>query len=223
MTARMIPPLIRGLLSTVPLDTMIQNSIKDMHVEGLDYVCLMRSRHLTVKLYFFQDNLTEAPEVVAPHNHRYDFDTYCLKGSVTNRIYSELDEHGRPIRHPRSSKATPMDFEHFEYWSPHVYDNDPNIVPFVWRGHARLIEVDKTTVTGEWPDRIEHYFMNGDNIHTITINEPGTVLCLLQYEDRDLSYTTTYLKDRTPPSLKGANKKFTAPELLRKTIGGLVT
>lgn len=64
------------------MEEVIANSFKDFHSKGLDYICLRRSPVLTTKLYFFDGDVSKLPEVVNPHDHRYDFSTVCLSGCV---------------------------------------------------------------------------------------------------------------------------------------------
>ena len=68
----------RRLLPIVPsvsMEEVLANSFRDFHAKGLDYVCLKRRPSETVKLYFFDGDVSKLPEVVNPHDHRYDFST----------------------------------------------------------------------------------------------------------------------------------------------------
>lgn len=60
--------------------TLIQNSYRDFHAKGLDYVCLKRTPDHTVKVYFLDGDVSKVPEVVNPHDHRYAFETTVLSG-----------------------------------------------------------------------------------------------------------------------------------------------
>lgn len=76
-------------MNQIPMDYVIANSFKDYHVKGFDYICLQRSPRETVKLYFFDGDVSKMPEVVNPHDHRYDFDTVCLSGAVEYLVSSQ--------------------------------------------------------------------------------------------------------------------------------------
>ena len=72
------------LPARLDIDQIVEHSFKDMHVRGFDYLCLHRSPEETIKLYFFDGDMAKKPEVVAPHDHRYDFETYVAAGAVEN-------------------------------------------------------------------------------------------------------------------------------------------
>lgn len=72
----------------------IEHSYKNLHVKGFDYLCLKRTDAHTRKVYFFDGKVSQLPEVVNPHDHRYHFDTTVLTGVMSNSIYEE-DESGQ--------------------------------------------------------------------------------------------------------------------------------
>jgi hypothetical protein len=74
----------------VDLDEVLENSYRDFHAKGFDYLCLRRTPERTVKAYFFEGDVAQAPEVIAPHDHRYSFRTEVLTGSVVNRLYQPV-------------------------------------------------------------------------------------------------------------------------------------
>ena len=49
------------------IDNVIENSFKNFHAKGLDYICLSRTPQLTLKLYILDGDASESPEVVNPH------------------------------------------------------------------------------------------------------------------------------------------------------------
>jgi hypothetical protein len=75
----------------VNIDEILANSFKDYHVKGFDYVCLKRSPTETLKLYFFDGDVSKLPEVVNPHDHRYDFDTWVICGRTENKFRTPLN------------------------------------------------------------------------------------------------------------------------------------
>jgi hypothetical protein len=157
---------------TVPdelMETMLQNSYRNFHAKGFDYLCLKRTPELTLKAYFFDGDVSKLPEVVMPHDHRYAFQTCCLAGKVLDRTY-----------HPSSSalgrlnvEAQPYDMFHYE--TP-LNGGDG----FTWIGVEWL--------ACRWHDQIQRtpggsYRHDHWDIHTIQIAEEQTVLLLAQFAD----------------------------------------
>jgi hypothetical protein len=148
---------------------MISNSYKNFHCKGLDYLCLTRSPAVTVKAYFFDGDVRQLPEVVSPHNHRYDFLSVVLAGSVENRTYIR-SKHGQV-------------YDEFDFYTPLNGGRG-----FVWRDEATLslrsaalYQKDGWFAGSNGPNG--RYMSGHDEIHTIQIHTPETVLLLMQYAD----------------------------------------
>lgn len=182
--------------SDTTMAEVIENSFFDYHVKGFDYVCLRRSPQETVKLYFFDGDVSKMAEVVNPHDHRYDFDTICIAGEVENRTYAEA---------PGLGETPPgAVFQQFAYRTPLNGGNG-----FEWKRETRLIQTGtiRRAASGA-------YRMRFDEIHTIQLLQPETVLGLVQYEDRVTDAPTmTFTRDREPPSLDGLYRKPSADEV----------
>ena len=185
----------------IPLsvEEVIQHSFMNYHVKGFHYLNVRRSANLTMKLYFFEGDVATLPEVVAPHDHRYDFRTTVVRGVVENRLY-EVPERQRMAR----KRCL---FQKFAYRTPLNGGSG-----FTWVGEEYLTPFcDARYAAGQ------SYIMGAEQLHTIQIIEPGTVLRLDQYADRvpvGLP-TTTYTLNREPPSLSGLYRKPTPDEVLR--------
>lgn len=179
---------------TVTVDEICANSFRDYHVKGFDYICLRRSPTETVKLYFFDGDVSKLPEVVSPHDHRYDFSTLCVAGRVQNMWFAE-DRTGQP-------------FQRFAYETPLNGGQG-----FTWVGETRLKNVRKFTASAG-----RRYHMGFDEIHTIRLVENNTVICLVQHEDRVALNrpTLTFTRDREPPSLAGLYGRFTPDQVLAR-------
>lgn len=194
-----------------PPQHIIANSYKNFHAKGFHYLCLYRSPELTRKVYIAEDHVTEMPEVVNPHDHRYNFRTEVLAGSVTNLLYTTPPKDGFAQRRFTSAGV----FQHFDYRTPLLGGNG-----FTWRGETELGVLSEHTYT---PTRA--YLMNEYELHTIRINQPGTVLLLDQYADvvADDAPTSTYFPDTNAPDLtdSGLYEKFTADEIV--TLLGTIT
>lgn len=175
------------------MDEVIANSFKDYHTKGFDYICLKRTPTLTEKVYFFDGNVSALPEVVNPHDHRYDFGTICLAGEVENIWYREGQ--GKP-------------YQTFDYRTP-LNGGDG----FHWSGETLLAEQARMKCGAG-----SAYVMSFFELHTIRMVQPETVLFLTQWEDkvRPGRSTRTFTQDREPPSLSGLYSKPTADDVIAK-------
>lgn len=184
----------------VRMDDVIQNSFKDYHVRGFDYLCLKRSPWETLKVYFFDGDVSSMPEVVTPHDHRYDFSTTVLAGRSENVWYQDAE-----IKSSRRYGGEV--FERFEYRSKLV---DPDSFGFVHAGTVKLRETNRTSFGPG-----QTYDMFHDEIHTIRMVENETILALVQYEDRVTDQPTqAFFRGKETPSLSGLYEKFTPDQVL---------
>lgn len=180
----------------VTIDEIIAHSFKDYHVKGFDYICLRRSPTETVKVYFFDGDVSKLPEVVNPHDHRYDFSTLCVAGAVENIWFMRTPPHRGEV------------FAKFEYRTPLNGGNG-----FTFAGTETLKPIIKSTA-----DAGSVYHMHADEIHTIRLCENETVICLVQREDKVPleECTTTWTRGEEPPNLEGMYSKFTPDQVLAK-------
>lgn len=180
---------------TMNLDDMIEHSFRNFHVRGFDYLCIKRTPEHTRKVYFFDGNVSQLPEVVNPHNHRYHFRTTILSGVMSNSAYTRNDKHGEV-------------YNEFD-WSTPLNGGDG----FTWRRETRLMERQRFFYIPH-----EVYNMRAEDLHTIRMHAEGTVLVLDQYEDVVPvgQPTRTFMKERKAPALDGLYEKFTADQLLQR-------
>lgn len=147
----------------VELDEILEHSYRDFHAKGFDYLCLTRSPERTVKAYFFEGDVAELPEVVVPHDHRYNFLTEVVSGSVVNRLFTPT------VEGHRNARA----YERFDYLTP-LNGGDG----FAWKKEAWLQAV---------PARLfcagDTYSMRATEVHTIHITGAETILVLEQGPD----------------------------------------
>ncbi|WP_316194415.1 hypothetical protein [Bradyrhizobium sp. SZCCHNRI3052] len=179
----------------IDVDQIVEHSFKDYHVKGFDYLCLQRSPEETVKLYFFDGDISKLPEVVAPHNHRYDFETYVAAGLSENIWFT------RSAMRPEHQGTV---FNWFEYRTP-LNGGDG----FTFAGEEELFEAKRGRFgVGD------SYFMHAEDLHTIRIVQNETLLMLVQFEDIvPLDKPTwTYCESNAPP-LDGLYTKFTADDV----------
>lgn len=184
-------------VSEVSIDDVIANSFRDYHVKGFDYICLRRSLTETIKLYFFDGDVSKLPEVVNPHDHRYDFNTLCIAGEVENIWFRPSTDDGEV-------------FQAFEYRTPLNGG-----AGFEWAGEKRLEISNRLRRTAG-----ACYGMWHEELHTIRMVQNETVLCLTQYRDRVPvdQPTMTYVRDREPPSLSGLYSRFTADQIIYRLL-----
>jgi hypothetical protein len=186
------------------MDAVLENSYKNFHSKGLDYICLKRSDEYTQKLYFFDGDVSKLPEVVNPHDHRYDFNTMCLAGEVENIIYESALH---PVQIAGRSVQT---YQAFKYFTPLNGGNG-----FTWWHECQLFESGRRSYLPG-----EDYFMSHTDRHTIRMLKDETVIMLEQFEDREpINFPTkTFVlgTDKEPPSLDGLYDRFTADEVIAK-------
>jgi hypothetical protein len=190
-------PLARPLT----MEDMLQNSYKNLHTKGLDYLCLYRSDALTIKLYLFSGDVSRVPEVVSPHDHRYPFKTRCLSGSVWNRNYRLCW---------RNEAHTPRQttYQMFEWRTPLLGG-----AGFTWTEERRLERISDLRY-----DKDDVYFLRHDDIHTIQVRDNETAILLYQSADAvPLDQpTSTFTQNREPPDLTGCYDRFTPDEILQR-------
>jgi hypothetical protein len=182
------------LPTRLDIDHIVEHSFKDMHVKGFHYLCLKRSEVETVKLYFFDGDVNALPEVVAPHDHRYDFESYVAAGAIENVWFRRTTD-----------ETKGQMFNWFEYMTPMNGGNG-----FTFAGEECLYEAHRSRFTNG-----ESYYMQADDLHTIRIAGNDTVLMLVQFEDiYPLEKpSSTFFKD-SAPSLDGLYTKFNADEVV---------
>ncbi|MEM7602856.1 MAG: hypothetical protein AAF357_15775 [Verrucomicrobiota bacterium] len=171
----------------------VENSFKNFHAKGLDYICLSRTPALTKKLYILDGDASKVPEVVNPHDHRYIFKTTVLKGKMIDHRWKSTPLRGVP-------------YNAFDYRTP-LNGGDG----FTFRGVEHLTHVQERLMS-------RHQFLvtDIDNIHTIQMWADQTVLLLEQYEDTvPIDQPTSTCSKGTPSiSDSGLYEKFTEGEII---------
>jgi hypothetical protein len=183
------------------IEEMIEHSFKDLHVKGFDYVCLRRTPQHTRKVYFFDGRVSQLPDVVSPHDHRYGFMTTVLAGAMSNSIYAEVpDENCAHI-----GGETYNEFE----WRTPLNGGDG----FTFKKETVLIETQRFQYAND-----ESYAMRAEDFHTIRMKQEGTVIMLDQFEDVVPvgQPTRTFMLDRKAPNLDGLYRKFTPDQLIAR-------
>jgi hypothetical protein len=170
-------PLLKNLLTGLTPEEVQQDSFLNYHAIGFNYLCLLRSPRLTVKMYFATKDLRPCGNedyVVNPHDHSYNFHTLCLTGSVDNINFHVTD--------------TPAGYYH-------AFRFDSDQKRFAREGRATLHGHRDTYKAGD------SYYLEHDVVHTISA-QPGTSLLLIQYEKQLKGPTRFFSYEDNPPSLK---------------------
>lgn len=176
------------------MEDVLANSYRDYHAKGLDYICLQRKPFLTIKAYFFEDRMAELPEVVCPHDHRYDFTTECVSGAVLNKWYTTETRLG-PAQH------------FFEYnWDTPLNGGGG----FSGGQPAWLWGDGQITYT---PGQM--YRMTYQQIHTLQVLEPQTCIVVFQYTTLNDGPTRTFCAG-DPPPINDLYNRFTADQVVKR-------
>ena len=182
------------------MEQVIENSYKNFHCKGLDYLCLERSDNLTVKAYFFNGDTSQLPEIVVPHNHRYGFNSIVLSGLVANKKYMEF---------PLASVWGQV-YDKFDFYTPLNGGNG-----FEWVDEVKLATVSDVTYKAG-----QSYYSAASDIHTLQIHAPESVLILLQYEDEMSveapSQSYKLGNSREKPNLSGLYDKMTPDDVIKR-------
>lgn len=193
------------------IETICANSYRNFHTKDFDYLCLTRTPELTRKVYFFEGDLHDLPELVMPHDHRYPFVTTVLSGAVQNRTYWGL--HGEPALdlQDRWIENTEL-YDHFEYRTP-LNGGDG----FTWVGERRLWAEPTGHLTRT---RGKFWRSSEQEIHTLDIRCEGTVIMLEQLADVvPIGVPTQAFRlagSRTPPPLDGLYDRMTPDHALAR-------
>lgn len=181
----------------------LASSYMDFHARGLDYLCLQRSELMTLKVYFF-DRAAPAGQVVAPHDHRYDFQTRVLAGELHNWRYTKCD---REDRRAAAIADGAQPFERFLYDTP-LNGGDG----FSYADQVLLLRHRRETYgVGSAHAHYAH------ELHTIGVPSDRTVIELVQSADVvPVGLPTQLFKpcgQKEPPSLDGLYNRMTDDRL----------
>lgn len=201
------------------IETICANSFRNFHTKGFDYLCISRTPELTRKVYFFDGELAQLPELVIPHDHRYPFVTTVFSGAVRNkrfmRIRPETASDFAVQAYMAGGQSLPI-FDRFEYRTP-LNGGDG----FTWAGEDYLFEQRGRDHNFGSYTRGQFYRSSETDIHTLDIRCEGTVIMLEQLADVvPLDQPTSAWRevgDRTPPNLSGLYDRMT-PDHARARI-----
>ncbi len=187
-----------GLIGDISDERLLHiwdHSFQHFHVKGFDYVCLSRTPSLTRKVYFFDGDVAKAPEVVNPHNHRYDFSTRVLCGVLRDHRWTMAQDGER--------------FNMFN-WNTPLNGGDG----FAFREEVSLRKCQEVLLD---PQCVPFHTSHAA-IHTIQIAARQTAILLEQRGDTLApdEPSQTFIRDRTAPSLDGLYEKFSMDGLVSR-------
>lgn len=181
-------------MSDEHIQMIIDNSFKNFHAKGLDYICLKRTPEHTRKAYFLNGDVTKLPDVVNPHDHRYHFNTTVVTGTMSNSQYIE--------------SSNGLVYQQFEWRTP-LNGGDG----FSWVKETRLEERTRISYN---PGEI--YGMKADEFHTIRMHSDQVIIILDQFEDvvEIGKPTLTFMQSDKAPDLDGLYERFTPDDVLER-------
>lgn len=184
------------------------NSFLDFHRKGMEYLNLLRSPELTVKVYFFDpvgSGMRTGELLVNPHSHMYDFDTLVLRGLVRNVEFEPAWEGSRDSER----------WHGFRYRSPLGGEKRLEYAGPAWlrrnKGQERL-EPGKGYRQPHW------------GVHSLLVDQQEAVLALFQYRTVDKPHSLLFMPTRCDPDLGGLYRPMPAERAntLLERLRGLI-
>lgn len=178
------------------MEDVLANSYRDLHVKGIDYICLKRTPALTLKAYFFETGIQDLPEVVNPHNHRYSFITECVSGLVRNKWFTKDPKNLRPGK----------------YYSVFEWDTPLNGGKGFKYSHEAMLWQDGAYTAGPGCQ----YPMRHEELHTIQVLKPETCIVIAQREDVIPIGVTTRTYCEEQPVINDLYNRFTSDQAMKR-------
>lgn len=169
--------LFKTLLLQADPKLLAEHSRMDHHAIGMHYLCLHRSPDMTVKLYWVTEDAQNLNSgfLIHPHNHRYTFDTYILRGTIQHLKFGIM---------PGSSRTNASQLE-TKFVNPEVGFTTRKRPP------VALLPLESRRYGAGTVD--DHYRVVPQDIHTLKV-EREAVLGLIQYADTDMK-TSIYIPE----------------------------
>lgn len=165
--------IVNAILPAVPSNFMLENSYRNFHAKGVDYLCLFRDPRITIKAYFFSDDI-EPGWLVAPHTHAYRFYSEVFAGTVKNIVFDCVAQSANLTVDGHNAR----DLYCLNKWLYHSPLNGGNGLSSDAKPVVLKIDWERTGTS--FPGM--GYMMEPDDIHTIDPS-PGAVLLLMQFAD----------------------------------------
>ena len=154
-----IQRMIDNLLASIEWDEAAKDSYTNFHVRGLNYLNLLRTDRLTVKLYTFSHvQLNAQGYLVHPHTHGYNFNHRTMVGKITNHRFAIS---GR------------------EDWNMYSFHTPLN----GGAGLTKMLPCGLTEVAMDAYGPEQSYYLDHTEIHTISTTDDYVAAVLIQYHD----------------------------------------
>jgi hypothetical protein len=179
---------------------LLEQSVKDFHFRGFNYVCLQFEPFQTVRLYVLDPEQPVDVSQTSVHNHLYDSQLLCLLGYLRNTVYRVDDERGeRYHAHWLRSALHPENAERRIKLQPH-------------RPVGLSVASEKTLLPGQW-----HYQPHTE-VHSVS-SDPSLPTAWMVFEFPTVKdRSTVFLRgegERTTIETPGCYGRFGAEELSR--------
>ncbi len=148
-----------NLMESIYWPEAAENSYVNFHAVGVSYLSLLRTERLTVKLYMFQNvEHNEQGYMVHPHTHGYNFNHRTMVGSITNHKFILTDQ---------------------DEWNLHTFMTPLN----GGAGLTKIMPCGLTEVRADTHKAGHGYYLDHEEIHTISFSGDYAAAVLLQYHD----------------------------------------
>lgn len=154
-----IQHIFDNLIASINWVDAAENSYVNFHAKGVSYINLLRMDRLTVKLYMFNRVQHNAQGfMVHPHTHGYNFDHQTMVGTITNHKFVITDQ---------------------DDWNLHTFMTPLNGGP----GLTKIMPCGLKKVQADVWGANQGYYLDHEEIHTISFRGNYAAAVLLQYHD----------------------------------------
>jgi len=189
--------MILNLLNQLDVQKCIDNSYKNHHAKGLNYINLFRDPNLTIKLYFLDENvhknLNSEGLLVMPHTHAYHFQTVVIYGAIRHVVYKE--DKKLSGQHP---------------WLSYKYDSRKEPQERFSAPMVTGLTIDSINTY----NRGESYYVDPYMIHSLIPTQKSTCLILFQYANQRTITEFYQPVNSELPKFDGIYERFTPQEIV---------
>lgn len=186
------------------IEQMCEQSIKNFHFPGFNYVCFQFSPAQTIRLYIVEPTTGLQTRAVNIHNHLYDSQLLVLKGAILNTTYK-------------------LDNEREDY---NIYSLTSALHP---DNLEKKIKLEFITKRGLYANNMiqlcpgETHFQPHTEIHSVE-NDPDTLTAFMVFEFPTVKKNSRIFTKEdfgTTIPTPGCYLRYT-PEEMQRLVGGLL-
>ncbi len=201
---------IKNLVNGINVDESIANSYKDYHAKGVDYLNLLRTKHLTVKYLSCSgksvERLNKSHDVIInPHTSQYNQTIILLDGELELVTFDYITRAIKDDEARMFSNATKA-HNRFSYTSPIKYNKRSAEGVFKDTGYLTEKETIKLKSLGDSVyiehNEIQSYRVFGD-----------TKFLVLQYLSLDKLHTEHFQQSTVLPMVDGLYTRYTPTDV----------